>query len=168
MNHVHFKTYSGIGCSAAVWRWGEADFRLWFGTLQGLTVLPWRSSWRTSVPREYNTFKHKTLVGTKALREENSPQGKVTMENETPLLFKAQYGGCAAESRHRGCPGCSTLCVGLLPTLRINSPDFFQPDHVYFCYSIILGKNVLFFFSLLSNRKKNKSPSKTRNMVLGV
>lgn len=124
---------------------GEADFRLWFGTLQGLTVLPWRSSWRTSVPREYNTFKHKTLVGTKALREENSPQRKVTMENETPLLFKAQYGGCAAESRHRGRPGCSTLCVGLLPTLGINSPDFFQPDHVYFCYSIILGKKWVFF-----------------------
>lgn len=124
---------------------GEADFRLWFGTLQGLTVLPWRSSWRTSVPREYNIFKHKTLVGTKALREENSPQGKVTMENETPLLCKTQDRGCAAESRHRGRPGCSTLCVGLLPTtLRINSPDFFQPDHVYFSYSIILGEK--FFF----------------------
>lgn len=28
MNHVHFKTHSRMGCSEAVWRVGEADFRL--------------------------------------------------------------------------------------------------------------------------------------------
>lgn len=108
MNHV--KTHSRMGCSEAVWRVGEAAFRL-CGTLKGLTALPWGSSWRTCARREYNTFKHKTLVGTKALREENGPQGKVIMETETPLLCNVQYRECAAESRHRGRPGCSTLFV---------------------------------------------------------